>query len=175
MARVILLLCALLIGTLISQGEGCKPPKWVRVGGKWIKRVAGREVTFGDREGYKLNYSEMLDGIKHPGLMSALKAYDTNKDGIISGEENTVMIEKATMVFYDSDADENGQLNDKELQGFVQDMTNLKVDKVFNEQEQKQMFADLDVDGNGALTQDEMKEPTVVEDILKVFVTSESG
>ena len=86
MARVILLLCALLIGTLISQGEGCKPPKWVRVGGKWIKRVAGREVTFGDREGYKLNYSEMLDGIKHPGLMSALKAYDTNKDGIISGE-----------------------------------------------------------------------------------------
>ena len=68
--------------------------------------------------------------------------------------ENTVMIEKATMVFYDSDADEDGQLNDQELQGFVQDMTNLKVDKVFNEQEQKQMFADLDVDGNGALTQD---------------------
>ena len=68
--------------------------------------------------------------------------------------ENTVMIEKATTVFYVSDADEDGQLNDKELQGFVQEMTNLKVDKVFNEQEQKQMFADLDIDGNGALTQD---------------------
>ena len=45
-------------------------------------------------------------------------------------------------------------MNDQELQGFVQEMTNLKVDKVFNEQEQKQMFADLDIDGNGALTQD---------------------
>ena len=64
------------------------------------------------------------------------------------------MIEKATSVFYYSDADKDGQLNDKELQGFVQEMTNLQVDKVFNEQEQKQMFADLDIDANGALTQD---------------------
>ena len=94
MARVTLLLCALLVGTLISQGEGCKPVRrWVKRNGRWVllgARVAGklvgREVTFGDREGYSFNYSEMLDGIKHPGLMSALKAYDTDKDGIISEE-----------------------------------------------------------------------------------------
>ena len=50
------------------------------------KLATGREVTVGDREGYSFNYSEMLDGIKHPCLMSALKAYDTDKDGIMSGE-----------------------------------------------------------------------------------------
>ena len=94
MARVTLLLCALLVGTLISQGDGCKPVRrWVKRNGRWVllgARVAGklvgREVTFGDREGYSFNYSEMLDGIKHPGLMSALRAYDTDKDGIISEE-----------------------------------------------------------------------------------------
>ena len=48
--------------------------------------------------------------------------------------ENTVMIEKATTVFYINDADEDGQLNDKELQGFVQEMTNIQVDKVLNEE-----------------------------------------
>ena len=82
MAKVTLLLCALLIVALIQQGKGC------------IKTASGdfcdlpncpkgRQLPLSD---YSFNYSEMFDGIKHPGLMSALKAYDTDKDGIISGE-----------------------------------------------------------------------------------------
>ena len=94
MARVTFLLCALLIATLTLQGDGCKKVRrWIRRNGRWIRlgasvigQVAGREVTIGDREGYSFNYSEMLDGIKHPGLMTALKAYDTDNDGTISGD-----------------------------------------------------------------------------------------
>merc|ERR1711974_20900 len=149
-----------------------------RNGGRFVNGFCefdGRQLPMGNREDYSFNYSEMLDGMKHPGLMTALKAYDTDNDGTISGEENTAMIEKATVVFYYTDDDRDGQLNSQELQGFVFEMTNLQVEKVFSEQEQQQMFADLDIDGNGALTQDEMYEPTVVEDILKVFATSKSG
>jgi len=187
MARVTFLLCALLFATLILQGEGCKKlgkklGRWWKRNGTWIKKgadiigvIRGRQVPASNTEDYSFNYSEMLDGIKQPGLMTALKAYDTDNDGTISGEENTEMIEKATVVFYYNDADKDGQLNSQELQGFVHEMTNLQVEKVFSEQEQEQMFADLDIDGNGALTQDEMYEPTVVEDILKVFATSKSG
>jgi len=143
MAKVTLLLCALLIVALIQGGKG--------------------------REAYGWNYSEMVGGIKHPGLISALKAYDTDKDGIISGEENTVMAEKAAVFFNHSDANEDGQLNPQELQQFVHQMTNLRVDKVFSEQEQEQMFSNLDIDRNGALSQDEMDEPKLVEVILKAF------
>ena len=64
------------------------------------------------------------------------------------------MIEKATVVFYFNDANKDGQLNLQEFQGFVHKMTNLQVEKVFSEQEQQEMFADLDTDSNGALTLD---------------------
>jgi len=169
MSKVTLFLCALLIAALISQGKGCFVPNCRACG-----RALGRFLLpMSDRQDYSFNYSEMVDRIKHPGLMSAVEAYDTDKDGIISGEENTVIIEKATMVFNDTDTDKDGQLDAQELQQFVHEMTNKSVDKVFSEQEQQQIFADLDNDGNGALTKEEMNEPTVVEDILKAFVTSE--
>ena len=64
------------------------------------------------------------------------------------------MAEKATVAFRHFDANEDGQLNPQELQQFVHQMTNLRVDKVFSEQEQEQMFGNLDVDQNGALTHD---------------------
>ena len=64
------------------------------------------------------------------------------------------MAEKAAMVFYHSDANKDGQLNPQELQQFVHQMTNLRIDKVFSEQEQEQMFSNLDIDRNGALSQD---------------------
>ena len=81
MAKVILLICALLIVALIQQGKGCpNPPNWCKLP---CRRGKGRQLPLSDNT---FNYSEMFDGIKHPGLMSALKAYDTNKDGIISGE-----------------------------------------------------------------------------------------
>ena len=59
MSKVTLLLCALLIAALVSQGKS---------------------------QDYSFNYSEMVDRKKHPGLVSAVEAYDTDKDGIISGE-----------------------------------------------------------------------------------------
>ena len=68
--------------------------------------------------------------------------------------ENSAMAEKATVVFRHFDANEDGQLNPQELQQFVHQMTNLPVDKLFTEQEQEQMFSNLDVDQNGALTQE---------------------
>ena len=79
MSKVTLLLCALLIAALISQGKGCK---------SCCKKVAvGRFLLpISDRQDYSFNYSEMVDKNKHPGLMSAMEAYDTDKDGIISGE-----------------------------------------------------------------------------------------
>jgi len=148
-------------------------------GGRWMGGLCvyygGRQLPISDKEDYSFNFSEMLDGIEHQGLMSALKAYDTDKNGIISGEENTAMIDKATAVFYITDADRNGQLNPQEFQRFVHKMTHLQVEKVFTEQEQQQMFSDLDIDGNGALTQDEMDEPTVVEDIVMVLAASKRG
>ena len=58
------------------------------------------------------------------------------------------------MVFNDTDADKNGQLNPQELQRFVHEMTNMSVVTVFSEQEQQQIFADLDIDGNGALSKE---------------------
>ena len=68
--------------------------------------------------------------------------------------ENTAIIEKANGVFLKLDSDEDGQLSPLDLQGFVQEMTNLDVKAVFSEEEQQQMFADLDIDGNGALSQE---------------------
>ena len=58
------------------------------------------------------------------------------------------------MVFNDTDTDKDGQLDAQELQQFVHEMTNKSVDKVFSEQEQQQIFADLDNDGNGVLTKE---------------------
>ena len=87
MAKVTLLLCALLIVALIKQGKGCYNPPIKTASGGFCKPPCrpgkGRQLPLSD---YSFNYSEMFDGIKHPGLMSALKAYDTDKDGIISGE-----------------------------------------------------------------------------------------
>ena len=62
------------------------------------------------------------------------------------------------MVFNDTDTDKDGQLDAQELQQFVHEMTNKRVDKVFSEQEQQQIFADLDNDGNGALTKENARE-----------------
>ena len=85
MSKATLFLCALFIAALISQGKGCQnsdcPPK------KCAYLVSGRFLLpMSDRQDYSFNYSEMVDRIKHPGLMSAVEAYDTDKDGIISGE-----------------------------------------------------------------------------------------
>ena len=97
MSKVTLLLCALLIAALISQGKGCKNNPY-RGGpipeGCWLSRgrvLCGRALgrfllPISDRQDYSFNYSEMVDKNKHPGLMSAMEAYDTDKDGIISGE-----------------------------------------------------------------------------------------
>ena len=65
-----------------------------------------------------------------------------------------MIIEKAITVFSDTDADKDGQLNAQELQHFVREMTNQSVDKVFSEKEQQQIFANLDIDSNGALTKE---------------------
>ena len=82
MSKATLFLCALLITALISQGKGCIAPNCLACG-----RALGRFLLpMGDRQDYSFNYSEMVDRIKHPGLMSAVEAYDTDKDGIISGE-----------------------------------------------------------------------------------------
>ena len=54
----------------------------------------------------------------------------------------------------ETDADKDGQLNAQELQRFVHEMTNMSVVTVFSEQEQQQIFADLDIDGNGALSKE---------------------
>ena len=82
MSKVTLFLCALFIAALISQGKGCVDPNCRACG-----RALGRfSLPMSDRQDYSFNYSEMVDRIKHPGLMSAMEAYDTDKDGIISGE-----------------------------------------------------------------------------------------
>ena len=82
MSKVTLFLCALLIAALISQGKGCFDSNCRACG-----RALGRFLLpMSDRQDYSFNYSEMVDRIKHPGLMSAVEAYDTDKDGIISGE-----------------------------------------------------------------------------------------
>ena len=65
-----------------------------------------------------------------------------------------MIIEKAITVFSETDADKDGQLNAQELQRFVRKMTNQSVDTVFSEKEQQQIFADLDIDSNGALTKE---------------------
>ena len=70
MSKVTLLLCALLIAAMISQGSGCEPSP-------------DTALSPLNRQG---SYTEMVDSIKHPGLISALMVYDTDKDGIISGE-----------------------------------------------------------------------------------------
>ena len=72
MSKVTLLLCALLIAAMISQGSGCEPSPDTALS------PLNRQGSF--------NYTEMVDSIKHPGLISALMVYDTDKDGIISGE-----------------------------------------------------------------------------------------
>ena len=82
MSKVTLLLCALLIAALISQGNGCWDSR-VKTSGRAITRFSS---PLSDRQDYSFNYTEMVDSIKHPGLISALMAYDTDKDGIISGE-----------------------------------------------------------------------------------------
>ena len=82
MSKATLFLCALFIAALISQGKGCPKPDCPNK-----KCALGRFLLpMSDRQDYSFNYSEMVDRIKHPGLMSAVEAYDTDKDGIISGE-----------------------------------------------------------------------------------------
>ena len=86
MSKATLFLCALLIAALISQGKGCpKPDECANKECAFL--VSGRFLLpMSDRQDYSFNYSEMVDRIKHPGLMSAVEAFDTDKDGIISGE-----------------------------------------------------------------------------------------
>ena len=93
MSKVMLLMCALLIAAMISQGNGCECKGCGERGNGqgWQGEVGRRSISqfsspLRDRQASSFNYTEMVDSIKRPGLISALMVYDTDKDGIISGE-----------------------------------------------------------------------------------------
>ena len=95
MRRLTLLLFALLLVILVSQGEGCR--KWMmrrrcrKAGLSWsnckrmMGRSSGRQMPILEKVDFIKN-SEMLDGMMHPGQMSALKAYDSDREGIFKAE-----------------------------------------------------------------------------------------
>ena len=59
---------------------------------------------------------------------------------------------KASQYFDETDLNEDGELNPKELQAFVLKLTGFSAKEVFTPEAQEKMFTDLDKDGDGALS-----------------------